>query len=124
MIDRLEIPKADGVIIVAGLMENDDSAPVGVSKAVFTKCGRHALKSGRAAAVKSLRDCDRRILINQVQLQDNENDDDLVGVKELRLTEDLLRTCRTRKGWHKKNLRIAGDGGRYRLQFAVKAEPM
>ncbi len=124
--ERLEIPEADDAIIVAGLMENDDGIAPDVTRAVIEKCSRvlpSSFQKRRATEVKQRMDCTRRILINQVQLQDRENDDDYVVVKELRLTEDFLSTCRTKKGWHKKNIRISGDGGRYRLQFSVKAEP-
>ena len=126
------IPKAEVALIVAGLMENDEGLPKAIVRRVHDDAGegpqivvwdggRDGEASRYAKKVGSLL---RSEAENQeFNLSSVDNRDDYVGAKELRLTDKLLRLCRTTNAWHKKSLVIAGDGARYRLDFAIRADP-
>ena len=127
-----EIPKAEVALIVAGLMENDDGLPKPIVRRVHDDGsdgpqivvwdgGRDGAASRYTNKVGSLLRAEAEM--QEFKVHNVDNRDDYVGAKELRLTDDLLRKCRTTTSWHKKSIVIAGDGGRYRLDFAIKADP-
>ena len=126
------IPKAEVALIAAGLMENDEGLPKSIVRRVHDDAsegpqivvwdgGRDGAASRYTKKVGSLLRAEAEHQEFKVHSVDNR--DDYVGAKELPLTDDLLRRCRTTKAWHKKSPVIAGDGGRYRLDFAIKADP-
>ncbi len=132
VLKQARIPKAEKILIVGGLMENDEGIPNGIVRRVHQECDEGpqivVYKGGRDGAADRYADKVGSFLRAEPEMQyfdlsSVDNRDDYVGAKELRLSDKFLRACRTTKGWRKKSLVIGGDGGRYRLDFAIKADP-
>ncbi len=129
------IPKVRELLVVVGLMEHDD----GFWQKILNYPDHHSGKApslgtpikpdSRAKAVARYKRDLRNLLKAEAWNQRNppyggeavEDIDDLVDVEEVPLSEKFLWVCRTTQGWRKKSVVLAGDGGRYRLDFAIRA---
>jgi hypothetical protein len=131
-----ELSNTEDALILVGLMENDDGNVYGVMdkvastwKRLIFPPGYSQLREGRREAlIKHNVDTLAQLLEGQAIYQAASysgatpfNRDDLVGVKPLLLLESLAKRCVLSPGWKTFTLDISGDGGRYRLDFAIKA---
>ena len=112
----------DNVIFLAGLMENDDADTGGIRAALhaqlFAAISSYAnSKMSRESMVKKLKG-DMRDVLKGVTVTGLPNNDDFVGITEVRFGEQSLKEVE-----HQtivKAYELAGDGGRYRLRFEMK----
>jgi hypothetical protein len=51
------------------------------------------------------------------------NDDEFLGWKSVPYDPADLVKARHHQGWHKRSVEVKGDGGHYRLTFAISAGP-
>lgn len=133
-----ELLKGDDAFIMVGLMENDDGFPKGIMNEIVNSYYNKSIvfETGDSAQDDDWHGSVLESYVNwfSIQLSDaaraQENDylgfgvfnaDDLVEVKPLRLSDTLLRECQLSLDAKTIYLDMAGDGGKYRLEFSIKA---
>jgi hypothetical protein len=115
------IEDLDEVLIIAGVMENDDAETGGIRAALhaqlFASLTSYANAGmSRADMVGKLKR-DMKDVLTGITVTGVPNNDDLVNVTEVRFPADALQ--KIAQGPVAETIELAGDGGRYRLRFEM-----
>lgn len=108
-------------IFIAALMENDDADTPGIRAGLhaqmFAAITSYANAGMKRSEIVSKLKKDMRDVLKGIMVTGLPNNDDLVGVEEIRFPANAL--AEVEKGTVVHNMELKGDGGRYRLRFEM-----
>ena len=116
-----ELSDMNDVIFIVGLMENDDAGAGGIREGLhaqlFASISSYANAGMSRADMVSKLKHDMKDVLKGVTVTGIPNNDDLVGVAELRFSNAALQNAA--HATQIETMEIAGDGGKYRLRFEM-----